>query len=292
MNKNFIKTDGYCINNIVKRESKKIGDKAAQQLKQTAVEIVQNCVDVYTQNFGEGDVGEIGTGTVSNSYKGKIVDGTNGLIYRRVQSGKTITTIATLAIAQDNGFRCFIVLTSDNTWLGKQTFNRFNNQLKGGPLVFNWEQWKKDPQDFAETKFIPYIKDTGVVLVSTKNHENLDNLLQVLKFSQASNVPILIFDYEAEYASLNTNEAKQAKKGKNTVPDSAIFDKIGKIRKEVANHIYLQITAEFEDELDWQNTEEIDEQEWLHAAATNPTFYFQKDPEEDIYTLTDGKPFT
>lgn len=244
MNKIFIKTDGYCISNIVKRESKKIGDKAAQQLKQTAVEIVQNCVDVYTQNFGEGDVSATGTATVKNSRKGKITDATNGLIYGRVQSGKTITTIATLAIAQDNGFRCFIVLTSDNTWLGKQTASRFNNLLKkGGPVVFDWEQWKKDPQDFAETKFIPYIKDTGVVLVSTKNHKNLDNLLQVLKFSQASNVPTLIFDDEADHASLNTNEAKQAKKGKNIVPDSAIFDKIGKIRKEVANHIYLQITA-------------------------------------------------
>ena len=41
-----------------------------------------------------------------------------------------------------------------------------------------------------------------------------------------------------------------------------------------------------------QQLEEINEQEWLHAAATNPTFYFLKDPEEDIYTLTDGKPFT
>ena len=39
--------------------------------------------------------------------------------------------------------------------------------------------------------------------------------------------------------------------------------------------------------------EEIDiaEQEWLRAAAANPAFEFLKDPEEDIYTLADGKPF-
>ena len=47
-----------------------------------------------------------------------------------------------------------------------------------------------------------------------------------------------------------------------------------------------------EDQLDWENSEEIDEQEWLHATAKNPVFDFLKDPEEDIYTLTDGKPFT
>lgn len=36
---------------------------------------------------------------------------------------------------------------------------------------------------------------------------------------------------------------------------------------------------------------DIDEKEWLHAAAVNPAFDFLKDPEEDIYTVTDGKPF-
>ncbi|MCT7950787.1 Z1 domain-containing protein [Ancylothrix sp. C2] len=226
---------------------KKIGDKAAEQLKQTAVEIVQNCVDVYSEKFGEGDVGATGSGFVSLPYKGtkeqEIPYGTTGLIYGRVQSGKTNTTIATLAIAQENKFRCFIVLTSDNTWLGKQTADRFNNQLKGGPVVFNWEEWKKHPEDFVKNKLLHYIKDTGVVLVSTKNVRHLDNLLKVLKYAKANTVPCLIFDDEADNASLNTNEAKQAKDDKETVPDSKIFEKIGKIRKAVANHIYLQITA-------------------------------------------------
>ena len=36
---------------------------------------------------------------------------------------------------------------------------------------------------------------------------------------------------------------------------------------------------------------DIDEREWLRAAATNPAFDFLKNPTEDIYTLTDGKPF-
>jgi hypothetical protein len=36
---------------------------------------------------------------------------------------------------------------------------------------------------------------------------------------------------------------------------------------------------------------DLDEKEWLQAAAINPAFDFLKDPEEDIYTLADGKPF-
>ncbi len=35
----------------------------------------------------------------------------------------------------------------------------------------------------------------------------------------------------------------------------------------------------------------ISETEWLHAAAANPAFYFLKDIEEDIYTLSDGRRF-
>jgi hypothetical protein len=36
---------------------------------------------------------------------------------------------------------------------------------------------------------------------------------------------------------------------------------------------------------------DIDEHEWLQTAASNPAFHFLKDPAEDIYTLSDGKPF-
>jgi Z1 domain len=238
-----IKADGYCIDKLISRVKGKIGDKAAKQLKETSVKIVQNCVDVYNKNFGVGDVGATGTGLVSNPHKGDIAQGTTGLIYGRVQSGKTNTTIATLAVAQENGFRCFIVLTSDNTWLGKQTAARFNNQIKGGAVVFDWEKWKDNPQDFAKSKLVPYLKDTGVVLVSTKNVRHLENLIQVLKYAKVNTVPTLIFDDEADNASLNTNEAKQAKEGKDIIADSTIFEKIGNIRKQVANHIYLQITA-------------------------------------------------
>jgi hypothetical protein len=36
---------------------------------------------------------------------------------------------------------------------------------------------------------------------------------------------------------------------------------------------------------------DIDEMEWLRAAAANPAFHFLKEPEEDIYTASDGRPF-
>jgi len=43
----------------------------------------------------------------------------------------------------------------------------------------------------------------------------------------------------------------------------------------------------------WDTSEEaaVYEMEWLRAAAVNPAFDFLKEPEEDIYTLADGRPF-
>ena len=35
----------------------------------------------------------------------------------------------------------------------------------------------------------------------------------------------------------------------------------------------------------------IDDQEWLKAAMSSPAVSFLKEPQEDIYTLADGRPF-
>lgn len=37
---------------------------------------------------------------------------------------------------------------------------------------------------------------------------------------------------------------------------------------------------------------DINEQEWLRAAATNSAFDFLDHPAEDIYTLADGRPLS
>lgn len=37
--------------------------------------------------------------------------------------------------------------------------------------------------------------------------------------------------------------------------------------------------------------EDWNEMEWLKASLNNSTFEYLRDPEEDIYTIKDGKPF-
>jgi len=39
----------------------------------------------------------------------------------------------------------------------------------------------------------------------------------------------------------------------------------------------------------YDNEDYWNEAEWLQAAARNPAFDFLNDPEEDIYSLSDGK---
>ena len=39
-------------------------------------------------------------------------------------------------------------------------------------------------------------------------------------------------------------------------------------------------------------SDDENEREWLQAASKNEVFDFLNDPEEDIYTLADGKPLT
>lgn len=36
---------------------------------------------------------------------------------------------------------------------------------------------------------------------------------------------------------------------------------------------------------------DMSEEDWLHATACNPAFSDLSEPEEDIYTLSDGKAF-
>lgn len=37
--------------------------------------------------------------------------------------------------------------------------------------------------------------------------------------------------------------------------------------------------------------EDAEDSDWLRAAAANPAFDFLRDPEEDVYTYDDGRPF-
>ena len=47
------------------------------------------------------------------------------------------------------------------------------------------------------------------------------------------------------------------------------------------------VIKQYEDE----HMPELNEAEWLKASLSNPAFEYLRDPEEDIYSISDGKPF-
>ncbi len=93
-----------------------------------AKSIVQKIIVAYTKNGGKGLSVRTKKKTSKKASKRKV--GPTGLVYGRIQSGKTRAMIASTALAFDNGFRIAVVMTSNINDLVAQTHLDFD-ALKG-----------------------------------------------------------------------------------------------------------------------------------------------------------------
>ncbi len=163
-----------------------------------------------------------------------------GLILGLVQSGKTVALTTAIALAADNGYRCFIVLTSDNLWLYNQTIERLKGDLQGLEIEGK-DQWRGIL--IAQSSLEP--TGNGLVLVSTKNTRMLQNLIETLdnlKEALGGTLPVgLVIDDEADQASLDTRANRRAR-NPSTDPGRT-NDLITQIRQRFNSHTYLQVTA-------------------------------------------------
>ena len=228
---------GDCFETFLESLQGSFAPQDLERIRTTADGITRKCIGTYQKAFGSGAVGRQGSGTTTatKSDTREVAKGTTGLLYGKVQSGKTAASVASIALGSANGFRCFVVLTSDNVWLGHQTYDRFLEGLQGGPVVIKWTDWAEDPDDVV-SRAKAYAASDGVLFLSTKNVTHLKALEAVLRRIDAFSLPGIIIDDEADNASLNTNESK------STDP-SRVFEHIGNIRKLVPHHVYLQVTA-------------------------------------------------
>ena len=63
---------------------------------------------------------------------------------------------------------------------------------------------------------------------------------------------------------------------------------------EDENHPFaslVEILAAVIKQYEEEHMPELNETEWLKASLSNPAFEYLRDPEEDIYSISDGKPF-
>lgn len=154
----------------------------------------------------------------------------SGLLCGHVQSGKTGQMLAIAATAADRGFKFFILVTTDNVILHKQTLERAKNFLGGFMAGFNVLG------ETDEEAFLTRGLAMPTMLVLKKN----PGVLKTWANNIATNPiykeePLFLLDDEADASSLNTKI--------NQNDQSTINMLLEKINKQSPSSIYLHVTA-------------------------------------------------
>jgi hypothetical protein len=157
----------------------------------------------------------------------------SGLLYGRVQSGKTNSMIMSIAnIIDSNQYKLFIVLTSDNTSLYNQTLSRITSGLKSiGVIGYRDIANGNENEENIKTK----LGHSGAVIVCTKNPKNLNTLNKFLQKLRLSSIGTIIFDDEADFGSLNSKQ--------NREEQSAVYKLIEALREITPDTKFIEVTA-------------------------------------------------
>jgi hypothetical protein len=242
-------TDGPCLTGTLEQLKEGVGakpmrDEALAKVKTSALGLLGKVLQGYASGVGEGEVGIGGSAKASETAP---VSGRSptGLLYGRVQSGKTVAMITFCAAAIDNGFRVVVVLTSDFLKLVEQTAERFT--ALDGPLI---KTIKSD--DWAEdlTHVKKHIGKHGVVFICTKNQQRLTSLVDFLKSVEAAGYPSLVLDDEADQATLDTTVQARSSGRRNAPTQASVIhrktvqdDEGQSIRQTLRHHVFVQVTA-------------------------------------------------
>ncbi len=171
-----------------------------------------------------------------------------GLVVGYVQSGKTMSMTTVSALARDNNCRLIIFLAGVTKNLLDQSVARLTEQLRGASGGDGWKissssrlRVEQDAvtlnaalAEWRDTAIAAEDQQTFLYLV-LKNHNHLKKVHRLLETADLRGIPALIFDDEADQASLNTTPDE---------PDaSTTYRWIAKIRDALPSHTYLQYTA-------------------------------------------------
>lgn len=153
-------------------------------------------------------------------------DQLNSLLFGNVQSGKTAQMLGIISNMADNGYKLFVLLTTDNIDLHRQTYNRVKDSLTD----FNVLNEKEDSLLTSASLIKPTVvvlKKNSRVLSRWKNHFLNTNICRGLL--------LVILDDEADASSLNT----LVNRGRT----STINKRLAEIKASAANTIYIEVTA-------------------------------------------------
>lgn len=165
-----------------------------------------------------------------------------GLVYGRIQSGKTRAMIASTAMSFDNGFRISIVMTSNINDLVNQTHFDFTTGLPG-VMTYTKDNDLKREVDITKTSL--EMGTACLLIVCSKAKGSLENISNFLTDIGAKNYPTIIFDDEGDQASLDTNTRRRSRATSAvSVAPSTINNAIqNKLRTSVPKHVYVSVTG-------------------------------------------------
>lgn len=169
------------------------------------------------QGWSENSVGNIKKSSfeiLQNLSMNTIQDGPiKGLVIGNVQSGKTANMAGLMAMAADNGFNYFIILSGVIENLRQQTSTRlFNDMKSSGYGNLHWNPIDKPsiksklPEHNISNLNLGEKDKDRYFTVSLKNKGRLESLIKWL-FSdpiKARQLKVLVIDDEADQASINT----------------------------------------------------------------------------------------
>lgn len=160
-----------------------------------------------------------------------------GMLLGKVQSGKTKTFMAIMALAFDNSFDVCVVLTKGTKALTKQTYERLQKEFS----AFNDE----DLVQIFDIMTMPsgltaYELNQKLIFVVKKQADNLTRLSKAVfeTYPALSKKKMLIIDDEADYASIGFKNSKD-----EGLLINKIAGQIDNLRKDLSDSSFLQVTA-------------------------------------------------
>lgn len=224
--------------------------EAVAAATQQAIELLGKILDTYEVEVARGEVGSGGSGQASDSPPN---GAPTGLLYGRVQSGKTAAMVLTAAAALDNGFRVIVIVTANNVALVRQTADRF--KAIDGPRILSTVKdgteyvWEGDEDELRSE-----IAEDGVLLVCAKDATHLPSVIGLLQQIDAGAYPTLVFDDEADAATPDTTLAARTS-GRPSAPsfpsmtyrrvieNTAPGEEGESIREVLPHHVFVGVTA-------------------------------------------------
>ncbi len=165
-----------------------------------------------------------------------------GLVYGRIQSGKTRAMIASTALAFDNGFRICVVMTSNINDLVTQTHGDFTSAMAG---VMTYTKDDDLGREVQNVRMQLELGDGRLLVVCSKGAGSLQNVASFLREVGAEHYPAIIFDDEGDQASLDTNTARRARAQSPISVAPSTINRIiqNELKGVLPRHVYVSVTG-------------------------------------------------